>query len=657
MKKFKIFCKWSGIFLLGCFLFYVGLYVYAKMLPKLPIDKANRFYFYDQNNKIFETRNSQEWVKLEDISPYLIQATLAIEDKNFYHHKGFDFLRIMKAMYRNITSGKRLEGASTISQQYAKNLFLDFDKTWKRKIDEAWLTIRLESHYSKDKILEGYLNTINYGGIFGIENASNYYFNKSAKELTIAEASILAGIPKDPSYYSPIANEDAAKQRQKLILSAMEKQNYITEEQMKKAYQKQLTYHVDKTETELKMLMYYQDAVMKELQSIKTIPASFLKTGGLKIYTNLDMNAQKTMEENIDKYLEYNPKLQIASVIMDPKNGKIKALSGGRDYSKSQFNRATSANRQVGSTMKPILYYAALENGFTPSTTFTSEKTTFTFSENKTYSPENYNKNYPNKPISMATALAYSDNIYAVKTHIFLGENTLVETAKRVGIQTKLKANPSLALGTGEINLLQMMEAYGTFASEGYKIEPFFIRKITDSNGNILYQHKEKKENVLNKSIVYVLNEMLTSSYAKEFIDYNYPTCINIAPKITKKYAIKTGTTTTDHLIFGYNKDIIMGVWAGYDDNSESEVKDGNSIKNVWVDTVEQLLKEKEGNCWYEIPKNVVGVIVNPITGEIATEKDKNKKMLYYIKGTEPTITEKQLDELIPSVKTEKDTN
>ncbi len=657
MKKFKIFCKWCGIFLLGCFLFYVGLYVYAKMLPKLPIDKANRFYFYDENNKVFETGNNQEWVKLDDISPYLIQATIAIEDKNFYHHKGFDYLRIMKAMYRNITSGKRLEGASTISQQYAKNLFLDFDKTWKRKIDEAWLTIRLESHYSKDKILEGYLNTINYGGIFGIENASKYYFNKSAKDLTIAEASILAGIPKDPSYYSPIANEDAAKQRQKLILSAMEKQNYITEEQMNKAYKKQLTYHVDKKEKELKMLMYYQDAVMKELQSIKTIPASFLKTGGLKIYTNLDMEAQKTMEENIDKYLEYNPKLQVASVIMDPKNGKIKALSGGRDYSKSQFNRATSANRQVGSTMKPILYYAALENGFTPSTTFTSEKTTFTFSENKTYSPENYNKNYPNKPISMATALAYSDNIYAVKTHIFLGENTLVETAKRVGIETKLKANPSLALGTGEINLLQMMEAYGTFASEGYKIEPFLIRKITDSNGTVLYKHKEKKENVLNKSIVYVLNEMLTSSYSKEFIDYNYPTCINIAPKITKKYAIKTGTTTTDHLIFGYNKDIIMGMWAGYDDNSESEVKDGNSIKNVWVDTVEHLLKEKEGNCWYEIPKNVVGVIVNPITGEITTEKDKNKKMLYYIKGTEPTIKEKQLDDLIPSAKTEENTN
>lgn len=657
MKKLKIFCKWSGIFLLICFLFYVGLYAYAKMLPKLPIDKANSFYFYDENNKIFKTSNTKEWVKLDDISPNLINATLAIEDKNFYKHQGFDYFRILKAFYRNITSGKRLEGASTISQQYAKNLFLDFDKTWKRKIDEAWLTIRLESHYSKDKILEGYLNTINYGGIFGIENASNYYFNKSAKDLTLAEASILAGIPKDPTYYSPISNEQAAKSRQKLILSAMEKRGYITEEQEKNAYQKKLTYHGNKTKEDLKTLMYYQDAVMKELKKIKTIPVSFLKTGGLKIYTNLDLEAQRIMEEKINQYLDYNKELQIASVITDPKNGKIKALAGGRDYGKSQFNRVTDANRQVGSTMKPFLYYAALENGFTPSSTFTSEKTTFAFSENKTYSPENYNQNYPNKPISMATALAYSDNIYAVKTHLFLGENTLVETAKRVGIQAKLNANPSLALGTGEINILQMMEAYGTFASEGYKIKPFLIRKVTDSNDTVLYEHKEEKENVLNKSIVYILNEMLTSSYSKEFIDYNYPTCINIAPKITKKYAIKTGTTNTDHLIFGYNKDILMGIWAGYDDNSESEVKDGNSIKNIWVDTVESLLKDKKGNSWYEIPKNVVGVIINPITGKIATENDKKKKMLYYIKGTEPSITEKSLDDLIPTSKNIENTN
>jgi len=621
------------------------------MLPKLPIDKANSFYLYDNDNKLYKGGNSKEWVALDDISPYLVQATLAIEDKNFYSHKGFDFLRIIKALHTNAVNRKRLEGASTISQQYAKNLFLDFDKTWKRKIDEAWLTIRLESHYSKDKILEGYLNTINYGGIFGIENASQYYFNKKARDLTLAEASILAGIPKDPTYYSPISNEKASKKRQKLILSLMKKQNYITNEQMNKAYQKKLNYHGDKNTNQLKTLMYYQDAVIKELKKINSIPSSFLKTGGLKIYTNLDMDTQEEMEKNISQYLDYNEELQIASVVMDPKNGKILALAGGRDYSESQFNRVTDAKRQVGSTMKPFLYYAALENGFTPSSTFKSEKTTFVLSKDEDYSPENYGKNYPNKQISMATALAYSDNIYAVKTHIFLGENTLVETAKRVGISNKLHAIPSLALGTEEINLLSMVEGYGTLASEGYKIKPYLIRKVTDSSGNVLYEHKTNKENVLNKSIVFVLNEMLSNSYAKEFIDYNYPTCINIAPKITKKYAIKTGTTNTDHLIFGYNKDVLMGIWAGYDDNHESDVKDGNSIKSIWVDTVEHYLKNKDGNQWYDIPKNVVGVIVNPVTGEVATDQDKKKKMLYYIKGTEPTSENKELDQLIPAAK------
>lgn len=651
MKKLKKLLKWFGIFSLVCLTFYLGLYVYAKMLPKLPIDKANSFYLYDNDNKLYKGGNSKEWVALDDISPYLVQATLAIEDKNFYSHKGFDFLRIIKALHTNAVNRKRLEGASTISQQYAKNLFLDFDKTWKRKIDEAWLTIRLESHYSKDKILEGYLNTINYGGIFGIENASQYYFNKKARDLTLAEASILAGIPKDPTYYSPISNEKASKKRQKLILSLMKKQNYITNEQMNKAYQKKLNYHGDKNTNQLKTLMYYQDAVIKELKKINSIPSSFLKTGGLKIYTNLDMNTQEEMEKNISQYLDYNEELQIASVVMDPKNGKILALAGGRDYSESQFNRVTDAKRQVGSTMKPFLYYAALENGFTPSSTFKSEKTTFVLSKDEDYSPENYGKNYPNKQISMATALAYSDNIYAVKTHIFLGENTLVETAKRVGISNKLHAIPSLALGTEEINLLSMVEGYGTLASEGYKIKPYLIRKVTDSSGNVLYEHKTNKENVLNKSIVFVLNEMLSNSYAKEFIDYNYPTCINIAPKITKKYAIKTGTTNTDHLIFGYNKDVLMGIWAGYDDNHESDVKDGNSIKSIWVDTVEHYLKNKDGNQWYDIPKNVVGVIVNPVTGEVATDQDKKKKMLYYIKGTEPTSENKELDQLIPAAK------
>ena len=652
MKKWKKLGKLFGIVIIVLLLTYISIYVVAKLMSKLPINSANSFYLFDKNNELFTVGNQKDWISLDEISPYVIDATLSVEDKNFYKHQGFDFLRIIKALYVNFTSGKTKQGASTITQQYAKNLFLDFDKTWSRKIDEAWLTVRLESHYSKDKILEGYLNTINYGGVFGIENASKYYFNKSAKDLTLAEASILAGIPKDPTHYSPISNELAAKERQKMILTLMEKNGYITSEQKNKAEKKELTYIGSDNDQSLSTLMYYQDAVIKELKSIKTIPSSFLKTGGLKIYTNLDPDIQKNMENSMNEDLKENPDLEVASVVMEPKTGKILATTGGRDYKKSQYNRATSAKRQVGSSIKPFLYYEALENGFTPSTTFKSEKTTFTFQSNTTYSPENYNSNYPNKQISMAAALAYSDNIYAVKTHLFLGEDSLVNIAKRVGIQEKLKPIPSLALGTNEINLLDMMEGYNTLASGGDKIKPYFIRKVTDKDGNVLYSYKAKKENVLNRSIVFILNEMLTSSYAQEFIDYNFPTCINIAPKITKKYAIKTGTTNTDHLIFGYNQELLMGIWAGYDNNKESDVKDGNLIKNMWVDTMEASLKDLKGNGWYEIPNNVVGVLVDPISGKPANESTKKKKMLYYLKGSEPFEESKELDDLIPTMKT-----
>lgn len=630
---------------------YAFVLAYAYLSPKLPIDTANGYYLYD--NTKAEIKEGTNWIPIKDMSPYIIDATIAIEDKNFYNHQGFDYLRIIKALFINAKNRKNLQGASTITQQYAKNLFLNFDKTWSRKIEEAFLTMRLEAHYSKDEILEGYLNTINYGGIFGIENASNYYFNKSSKDLTLAEASILAGIPKSPSNYSPTQNPEAAKKRQQLILEAMEKNGYIEESEKENAINTELIYTKTTERKNLSTIMYYQDAVISELKTIKSIPNSFLETGGLKIYTNLDMNAQSILEDQIKDKMKNDEELQIASVIMDPNNGNILAIAGGRDYSTSQFNRVTNSKRQVGSTMKPLLYYTALENGFTASTTFTSEKTTFTFSENKTYSPSNYNETYGNKPISMAAAIAYSDNIYAVKTHLFLGEENLVNFAKRLGIKENLSPIPSLALGTNEIGILDMMRAYASFANEGYKITPHFITKVEDIEGNVLYEFKEEKEAILNKSTVYILNELLANSYSKELIDYNYPTCIAIAPKISKKYAIKTGTTNTDHLIFGYNKDVLIGVWMGYDDNRETDVSTGNVMKNLWVDTIETYLKDKESN-WYKTPDNVVGVLVDPITGLPATETSTHKQIFYYIKGTQPYSTDQDLEK---SIETFKETN
>lgn len=651
MKKIKKLFKFSLICALFGLIIYGGIYLYAKVTPKLSINSANSFYLYDSSGNLI-SGNNDEWISLDEISKHLINATIAIEDKNFFNHQGFDFLRIMKALYINIKNKKNLQGASTISQQYAKNLFLDFDKTWERKIDEAWLTVRLEAHYDKDEILEGYLNTINYGGIFGIENASKYYFGKSAKELTLAEASILAGIPKSPSNYSPLVNLEKAKSRQYLILNAMVKNKYISETDMNEAYNQELVYIGKSEKSKSSTLMYYQDAVMDELKTIKSIPSSFLKTGGLKIYTNLDMNAQMSMEENMNEYISPDSSIQMSAIMIKPDNGEVIALTGGRDYSKSQFNRATQALRQVGSTMKPFLYYAALENGFTPSTTFTSSKTTFAFSEDKTYSPQNFGDTYPDKPISMAAALAYSDNIYAVKTHLFLGEETLVNTAKRVGIEKELQALPSLALGSQEISLMEMTRAYSTLANEGYKITPHLINKVEDINGNVLFEFNETKENVLNKSIVYILNEMLSNCYSSNFIDYTYPTCMNIAPKVSNKYAVKTGSTDTDNLVFGYNSDILMGIWTGYDDNKLTNTSDGNNIKNVWIDTVEEYLKDKEVS-WYKMPNNVVGSLVNPVSGELISDSSNKKAMLYYIKGTEPSIENIELDNLIPTIKQE----
>jgi len=643
IKKIFVFCTVFFMFT------YFGIYLFASLTNKLEINTSNGYYLYDTKNTLING-TSDQWIKLENISPNLINATIAIEDKNFYKHQGFDYLRIAKSLYINIVNRKTLQGASTITQQYAKNLFLEFDKTWERKIKEAWLTIKLESQYSKDEILEGYLNTINYGGVYGIENASYYYFNKSARDLTLAEASILAGIPKSPSNYSPIINYDKSKNRQKLVLEAMVNNEFITESEMNKAYNTELTFYGYLENNNLNTLRYFQDSVMSELKTLN-LPASFLDTGGLKIYTTLDIEAQTILENAINN----NPTkedMELASIVMDPNNGEILALAGGKNYNISQFNRATQSKRQVGSTLKPFLYYVALENGFTESTTFTSEETTFVFSNNKTYSPSNYNNKYGNKNISMAAAIAYSDNVYAVKTHLFLGEEALVEMLKRVGITSTLEAIPSLALGSEEITLIDMVSAYGTLASNGYKTNAHFIKKIEDSNGNILYEYKDNKEQVLNSSLVYITNEILTSTYNYNFIDYNYPTCYDLASKLSKKYSIKTGTTDTDHLIFGYNKDIVVGIWSGYDDNRATEISNGKQIKSMWTDIVENYTKENN-NTWYDLPSNVVGVLVDPISGEVANENTKSPTMFYYIKGTEPTYKNDSLEDLIPTIKLE----
>lgn len=634
MNYIRKFIKFCVIFLCIFILGHIGLYIYCLITPKMDISKSQSYYLYDINNEeILDNENN--WITLDNISDYVIKATLSTEDKFFYKHLGFDYGRIAKAMFKNLVNRNMSEGASTITQQYARNLFLDFDKTWSRKIDEAILAMELEAHYSKDEILEGYLNTINYGGIFGIENASNYYFGKSASDLNLAEASMLAGIPQSPSNYSPLIHEELAKKRQYTVLSLMVNNNEISQSDADIAYNTNLSYIGKSNEEKFDYLYYFRDAVVDELKEIAQIPNSLIETGGLKIYTTLDKKAQDSLEKSVKSEMKGSGDIEVAGMMMNPQNGAVMAIVGGKDYSLSQFNRAINSKRQVGSTMKPFLYYTALESGFTSASSFTSEKTTFTFSNNKSYTPKNYNDKYADGPISMGAAISYSDNIYAVKTNLFLGEDMLVNMAKRVGISDDLEALPSLALGTGEISLIDMMVGYSAFANLGNKVEGHFINRVEDSKGNVLYEFKENEDTVLNPSLTFILNEMLTYTYDSSFIDYNYPTIISLLPQITKKYAIKSGTTNTDLWIIGYNPDVVVGIWNGYDDNRILNEQDNKYHKNIWINSIESYLYDREGK-WYDVPNNVVGVLVNPITGKIASNEDKKKKLFYFIKGTEP---------------------
>lgn len=632
MKVLKFMFKLAFFMcIVGC-VFVAGVYIYAYFTEPISIKSANSLYIYDnKDNLVMEGSNDSKWVKLENIDNKLITYIISTEDQHFYQHKGFDILRIAKVMFNNIKSGKITAGASSISQQYVKNLFLEFDQTWERKIEEAFLTVRLETHYSKDEILEGYLNTIYFGnGIYGVKDASLYYFNKDISNITEEEAIILAGIPKSPNNYNPVANLEASEKRFNIVAKTLLDNGVLDNNTYSNLNFSGVDIYGKKSVNNLDTLMYYQDAVIEELYKLKKIPTSLIKSGGLRIYTNLDLDTQTKMEESIKNHTT-DDDTQIASIVVDPETFKVLALAGGKNYTKSQYNRVTQSKRQVGSTIKPFLYYAALKNGMTVSSTFKSEETTFVFSENKTYSPTNYGNHYGNKDISMAAALSYSDNIYAVKTHLFLGEQTLVDILHSAGLKEDLSANPSLALGASEINMLDYANAYSTLASGGSLGELYFINRVEDINGNLLYQHEDSIYQALDPSITYILNETMCNTYNYSFVDYSSPTVLYLNGKLSRKYALKSGTTDNDYWISGYNSKGLMLVWAGNDLNKNVAKSYSKAIKDIWLDTMEFYEKEME-DTWYTMPEDVVAVPMDPISGKYNA---KSNTLFYFLDGSQ----------------------
>ena len=628
----------------GCMLIvFLGILGYAKILgaPPLAVPQSTLFFAND-GTLIGESNSGQKryWVPLEEISPNLINATVSIEDKNFYEHNGFDYKRIMGAILADIKAGAKVQGASTITQQYARNLFLEHDKTWSRKLHEAFYAIRIEMNYSKEEILEGYLNTIYYGsGAYGVQAASQFYFGKNASELSLAESSMLAGVPKGPSYYSPLESIDNAKRRQGIILNTMVENGYIKEATAQKAKETTLTFVGEHPHKRVEAAPYFQDAVKNALKNQLNLDERTIELGGLKVYTTLDLKQQQNAEKQIEQTIANGSEIQVGLVAMDPKNGHVKAMVGGRDYEISPFNRAVQAIRQPGSTIKPILYYAALSQGFTPSSTMRSEKTTFKFDDGQTeYSPHNFNNKYADGEITLAQALAVSDNIYAVKTHLFMGAETLINTVKKFGISTKMDNVPSLALGTSGVRVIDMANAYSLFANGGKKVNPTLITKVEDYNGNIIFESNQEPEKVLDTAKAFVMTQMLTGMFDKKLNGYAKVTGNSLIDDITRPYAGKSGSTETDSWMIGFTPQLVTAVWAGHDVGKPITLTAEKSYaKNIWANFMEESLKGKPVKAFSPPKEGVIGVYVNPENGKLASKDCPVRRFTYFVAGTEPT--------------------
>jgi 1A family penicillin-binding protein len=612
------------------FLVIVITFSIANHSLKYEIPFISSVELYDQNDYKFLTLSNnkkQSFVKLNQIDKKLIDAFISIEDKRFYKHQGVDLIRIGGALFSNLESGGIAQGASTITQQYVRTIFLNNEKKMTRKISEALIAINMEKRYTKDEILEGYLNSIYFDhGIYGVLDASIFYFNKTAKTLSLAECAALASIPKGPTFYSPIKNPEANLKRRNLIIDELYKDGKITAQEANEGKIAKLAIVGNNPNKDDINAPYFQDLIMRELKKFPYINEYAYK--GLKVYTTLDSHLNKLIIDSMAKRCP-DSEIETAVYAMNPKTGEILSVVGGRDYLASTYNRAVDAVRQPGSSIKPFLYLSALEYGFTPATTFTSEETTFYY-QGKSYQPSNFGKIYANQPVSMVYAIATSDNIYAVKTNLFLGPENMVKTLKRFGFSGDIPAVPSLALGTYEVSLAELTQGYATLASLGFQHEPTLIKKITTMDGTVLYEsdpHKGKQ--IASQTDAYVLSDAMRSVFDNNMTYNIRPTGAVIASMLTHKYSAKSGSTDTDNWIVGYNPDIVVGIWSGYDDNRPITAKsDLKFAKYMWADIVEGYLSDKDSH-WFDKPGNVISISLNPMTGFYPSEYEYSKMITF----------------------------
>ena len=619
----------------------ITFYVIFKDLPSIAALKDYRpsiaTRVYADNNELVDEffLEDRKLIKLADVPKIAIQAFVAAEDARFYQHTGFDLLSMVRAFLKNVEAGRIVQGGSTITQQVAKSLYLSSERSYVRKIREAILAYKIDKYLTKDEIMSLYLNHIYLGhGTYGIEAASEGYFGKRAKYLTLPEASLLAGLPKAPSTYSPFLHYDKARQRQAYVLDRMIEDGYITREEKERA----LATHIKlkSVRPKEKIAPYFVENVRRYV--LEKYGSDVLYKEGLEIYTTLNIDMQLAARDAVERGLQEvetrekyeKGTVQGALFSMDVRTGEIKAMVGGRDFKKSEFNRATQARRQPGSAFKPFIYTAAFDKGLTPSTTIIDAPIMY---EDRSqpdgfWKPKNFDGKF-NGPTTLRTALVQSRNVITIKLLQEIGVDYAAAYTANMGITSPLSKNLTMALGTSAVTLQEMVTAYNVLANQGKRLKPFFIKKIIDRTGHVFEENQTKSEQVIDPRIAfmtsYVMQDVVESGTGRR------------VKSIGRPVAGKTGTTDDmrDAWFIGFSPSLITGVWIGFDQERSlgKQEQGGRAAAPIWLYFMEKALKGKSVEV-FPVPDGIVFIKVDPHSGIPATRSTEGAIFECFLEGT-----------------------
>lgn len=658
LKLFKFSAIMGGI---GVLIVVLVSMFYSRKLPDIESIStyipAETTKIYSADGIILAELHQEEnriRIPIDNISKTLQKTVIAMEDTDFYKHNGINIKGILRALYRDIIAMAFVEGGSTLTQQLARNLFLEKHKKIVRKIKEVLMAIEIERKYTKTEILELYLNQVYWGhNAYGIESASQMYYGKKSSNLTLAEAAGLVGMLKGPELFSPFRYFDRFKKRQRVVLKRMQQLKLITAEQVEDAYNENI--ELASRKRHRYKAGFFTSYVVDQLVDMYGEEA--LYTSGMKVYTTLNYELQKHAESVVKKFRDYGNQVFVlkgerypslnykeASLLaVDPRNGYVIAMQGGVDFSESQFNRTVQAQRQPGSAFKPFVYLAAFDKGFSPGTIVSDTPVTFNTIEGP-YSPKNYTLKYSgNLPIRWA--FEKSVNVVAVKLNDLVNPKTVVSFAKKSGIISPMNPVLSLPLGANEVSMMELMQSYMVFANYGKKVKPVSILRIEDRNGVPLFKHRFKDEQVLDENLVATLVDTM-----RGIVDYG----TGRGAKLPRPIAGKTGTTSDykDAWFFGFVPQLVCATWVGNDDNDPmNKVTGGWVPAQMWKEFMKKALAGVPAQD-FKYPNGMVKRRVNWDTKLLAsadTPEDAKVTIEKYWIGTEPT--EFDTIELIEKVK------